>query len=699
MGNRVKGRVKKKSIKAASHSKMGSKRKLSRMGKKQKGNNAGLEATFIGRSKCLKLLQVTIKDFRRLCILKGIYPREPRGRIPGNKKGQTFYHIKDIKALAHEPLLESFREFRAFLKKIRRAAGRNEKDEAKRKNVVCPSYTLHHLVRERYPRFADALGDLDDALTLTFLFAALPSEHNIKAKVSNSAKSLASAWGAYCATAGCVTKSFISVKGIYMEASIQGVPIRWVIPHSFTQFMPNDVDYRVMTTFFEFYETLLNFVLFKLYNDLGVRYPLPKVEAGSEVKGSTSAILSSNLKSLRNALDSSSSAMTAIVSDSIKEGDDENTQSSSTAKKSKGEKKKQKKLLDSVDKALQDLPQESDDDDDDDDDEKMDVAGPLKDALENMSEEQAKTSLPSGDAELDDDAIKRRRLFHGLTFFLSREIPRGYVELISLAFGARVGWEGSDSPIAADDPSITHHIVDRPKLPSSYGKLPKSREFVQPQWIFDCSNFMFLLPVAKYNVGVTLPPHLSPWVDDEEEGYKPAYAEEIERLKNGETVDPATADDDDGDESIADEPAEAIDQPEQDDDEEDKDASEEEDSDSEPEKPISKKEKKKRAKEKEERKRQREEEEAHTLAKSMMSRKAAHLYGRMQHGLAKKKAKIDKLSSRREELEITKEKDALGRTPSKQKVDRLKKERKTIEDEYADTGGSMKRSKKRRSHG
>jgi hypothetical protein len=118
MGNRVKGRPKQKSIKAASHSKMGSKRKLSRMGKKQKKENAGLEATFIGRSKCLKMLQVTIKDFRRLCILKGIYPREPRGRVPGKKKGQTFYHIKDIRAIAHEPILEKFRDFRAFMKKV-----------------------------------------------------------------------------------------------------------------------------------------------------------------------------------------------------------------------------------------------------------------------------------------------------------------------------------------------------------------------------------------------------------------------------------------------------------------------------------------------------------------------------------------------------------------------------------------------------
>ena len=40
-----------------------------------------------------------------------------------------------------------------------------------------------------------------------------------------------------------------------------------------TQVLPADVDYRVMITFLEFYQTLLQFVNFKLYHTIGVQYP------------------------------------------------------------------------------------------------------------------------------------------------------------------------------------------------------------------------------------------------------------------------------------------------------------------------------------------------------------------------------------------------------------------------------------------
>ena len=418
---------------------------------------------------------------------------------------------------------------------VRRAAGRNEKDEAARKNALAPTYTLHHLVKERYPRFTDALSDMDDALTLVYLFAALPSEAQIKAKVTNKAKFLAAAWGSYCATTSSITKSFISVKGVYVESEICGSTVRWVIPHSFTQHLPTDVDYRVMLTFFEFYDTLLSFVLFKLYNELGVRYPLPLTLVGGDVKGSMSAILAANLRALANAFHSSTGGVSNLISETISKATEEVEKESK--KMPKEGRKKSQALIKSVGAALNNLEEDSDDDDDDGD---ADVAGPLKAALESMAQEEEQGSLLGSTCNVrvfNEDATKRRRLFAGLTFFLSREVPRGYVELVCLSYGGRVGWEGPNSPITSSDPLITHHIVDRPKLPPGYDSFPKSREFVQPQWVLDCANFLFLLPVARYGVGATLPPHLSPWVDDDEEGYKPAYAQEVERLMNGEVVE------------------------------------------------------------------------------------------------------------------------------------------------------------------
>ena len=73
-------------------------------------------------------------------------------------------------------------------------------------------------MREQYPLFEDALDDLDDALSLVYLFAAIPSQVRILTHVTMKVRELSAAWGAYCANVNGISKSFILVKGVYFEA-------------------------------------------------------------------------------------------------------------------------------------------------------------------------------------------------------------------------------------------------------------------------------------------------------------------------------------------------------------------------------------------------------------------------------------------------------------------------------------------------
>ena len=52
----------------------------------------------------------------------------------------------------------------------------------------------------------------------------------------------------------------------------------WIAPYQFSQKLPFDVDYKVMNTFLEFYLSLLRFVNYKLFTDVGLEYP-PRADA------------------------------------------------------------------------------------------------------------------------------------------------------------------------------------------------------------------------------------------------------------------------------------------------------------------------------------------------------------------------------------------------------------------------------------
>ena len=99
------------------------------------------------------------------------------------------------------------------------------------------------------------------------------------------------------------------------------------------------------------------------------------------------------------------------------------------------------------------------------------------------------------------------------------------MQLCVISQGGQIGWEHPASPFNMSDPGITHHVIDRPLT----GATMSTREYVQPQWIFDSINAQSLLPTSRYRPGVILPPHLSPFVDDEKEGYIPKYKEELKK--------------------------------------------------------------------------------------------------------------------------------------------------------------------------
>lgn len=118
------------------------------MGKILKKGKQGEVAKYISRAKVLKKLQISLKDFRKLCILKGIYPREPPK--PLQHTGKTFYHIKDISFLQHEKILGKLREIKAFLKKVKKIKSKGDKARVDTMMLRSkPTYTLHHLVKER----------------------------------------------------------------------------------------------------------------------------------------------------------------------------------------------------------------------------------------------------------------------------------------------------------------------------------------------------------------------------------------------------------------------------------------------------------------------------------------------------------------------------------------------------------------------
>ena len=103
-----------------------------------------------------------------------------------------------------------------------------------------------------------------------------------------------------------------------------------------------------------------------------------------------------------------------------------------------------------------------------------------------------------------------KKLFSKFKFFLNREVPKESLAFVIRSCGGFVCWDGcAPNSITESSELITHQVVDR-----NLEKMDMSRVYVQPQWVFDCFNARRLLPTLKYAPSAVLPPHLSPFVDE-----------------------------------------------------------------------------------------------------------------------------------------------------------------------------------------
>lgn len=653
---------------------------------KKKGQ-AGAAKNYVTRNQAIRKLQISLPDFRKLCIWKGIYPREPRSRKKVSKSSTsstTFYYTKDIQYLLHEPLLQKFRDQKVLEKKITKALGRGDVTDAARlegnaarpEKTGKPRYTLDHVIRERYPTFVDSLRDLDDCLSMLFLFANLPSTSMVPAKMIARCERLCLEFQHYLIVSQSVTKSFLSIKGIYYQANIQGEDVLWLVPYKFNQRVVGDVDFRIMGTFIEFYMTLLGFVNFRLYTSLGLKYP-PKFDQAKDENAGELGAFTLEGKTLVGA--------------------EEQKQLEGV------EHRPDPKVQAAVDKVLKKIKAT-------DAGEDTVMNGDQTNGVEEEETEaidKFEPAAPGGDVlpQPSYTGDNPGKLFSNFTFYLNRETPRQPLEFLLKAFGCkRVGWDAvlGDGAFTTNelDPSITHQIVDRPPIQVSSeengdeednqtsqklaaNQRVPGRIYVQPQWVWDSINDGEVKEAHLYAPGASLPPHLSPFVKNVRGAYDPTMPLE-EQEPEDEALENASVDED-GD-VIVDDTTEGMDvagsEDEDDDDEEgeeddfggfSEDEQEDEDEEDDAERrqteleaeltgaSVKSKTTNSKAKAKEDAlkalaKKSREEAEDLERAKGMLSKKKRKLYEQMIYTNNKKSAEDQKLRAKRRKLEKEKAK-------------------------------------------
>jgi pescadillo protein len=231
-----------------------------------------------------------------------------------------------------------------------------------------------------------------------------------------------------------------------------GEEITWLNPFSHPQKITYDIDYEIMNDFLELYISLMQFVNFKLFKDVGLDYPPPEENFDVPFFGFNAL----NIRQFQEKIKEKN-----FEEDNTNTNNNINNNSNNT--------------------------------------EEINI----------QSKEWAKISKAT------EDEKKLKNLFKNLIFYISREVPLEIFATVISSCGGVYGDSTENSAFKEDDKRITHYIVDRPLNGIN---IKPNKEYVQPQWIFDCLNNKKILPVSNYSPGKKLPPHLSPYYEVNEKG-------------------------------------------------------------------------------------------------------------------------------------------------------------------------------------
>ncbi|OMH81556.1 Pescadillo-like protein [Zancudomyces culisetae] len=495
------------------------------MGKLKKAGQEGSVAKYTSRNRALKRLQLSLGSFRRLCILKGIYPVEPknhqRKRVQNSTNSKspatntTYYYTKDVAYLQQDSILmQRVRDHKIFKRQLKRAVARQEWDKAKRLKELKRkeggsgdgegSGMLDHVILERYPRFEDALGDLDDALSLVCLFSydsTIPTKSGSAAsnkRLVNSCRRLKLQFHNYVVHTHALRKVFLSVKGVYYQAVIHGTTVTWLVPYNHTGNAASlsgssnqqiiGVDFKVLWSFLELYQTLIGFVNFKLFDELDL---VATTTANTKNVAESLGLDLLGCLAIKNK--PSSIALPILDSNAAPETQAQETATTTTT------------------------------------------------TTTATTTTTTATVDTSATATADADSHQQPLLFSNITFFLSRETPRESLEFVIRALGGNVCTNyyinGNYNPSITDSfEEISYIVTDRPEPQSS--STNKNVIYVQPQFVYDCVNANKLVNHTLYHPKVAdLPPHLSPFVTYKPGDYIPLQhrAGSLEVEDSGET--------------------------------------------------------------------------------------------------------------------------------------------------------------------